>query len=96
MKNIIKVLVLALAVSSPLAVITPAVHAETTSTAKTAPLAKTETSKTHHKAVITNSKSQVKSGKVKHTKHLKHHKHHKHTATNLTNKSNTAANKAHK
>ncbi|MBD2301132.1 hypothetical protein H6G80_23280 [Nostoc sp. FACHB-87] len=94
MKNLIKVLVLALAVSSPLAVITPAVHAETTSTTKTAPLAKIDTSKTHHKAAITKSKSQVKSGK--HTKHLKHHKHHKHTATNLTNKSNTAANKAHK
>ncbi|MBD2498093.1 hypothetical protein [Nostoc sp. FACHB-280] len=96
MKNLIKVLVLALAVSSPLAVITPAVHAETTSNTKTAPLTKTETAKIHHKAAITNSKSQVKSSNVKHTKHLKHHKHHKHTATNLTNKSTTAANKAHK
>ncbi|MBD2441388.1 hypothetical protein [Nostoc sp. FACHB-110] len=91
MKNIIKVLVLALVISSPLAVITPAVHAETTSTTKTAPLAKTNT-KIHHKAAITKSKSQVKSGKVKHTKHLKHRKH---SVTNLTNKS-TAANKAHK
>ncbi|ALF55834.1 hypothetical protein ACX27_28045 [Nostoc piscinale CENA21] len=93
MNKFIKGLVLALVISSPVAVIAPAVHAETTTTIKKAHSTKTETAKIHHKAAITNSKSQVKSGKIKHTKHLKRHKH---TATNLTNKSNTAANKAHK
>ncbi|MBD2446700.1 hypothetical protein H6G76_05865 [Nostoc sp. FACHB-152] len=89
MKSLLKGLILALVVSSPLAIVAPAVHAETTTT-------KANATKTHHKTAISDNHTKVKSGKIHHKKHLKHYKHRKYTAANLAHKSTTAANKAHK